>query len=103
MNESRFAQELASLLTDYIDSKYECDQKFFQEENDLSDCCLPPKPKKKQNIKEGIIDLLNNPIFDIELDELHREADKCKYLRSLYLNINALYEGLQALMQLDPE
>lgn len=105
MNKDSFSYELSKLVVGYIDDElkrsrefvdnpYHYDASIDRQEERID---LLHEYAKYGRFPHGIEMILDNPLFEIDKEELFAHGSDKLYLRHVYNNIQMIYEELKAL------
>lgn len=103
MNKDSFSFELSRLITGYIDDHLENEREFRDNPyhrdkhyENLDDPLTIIEGYVDQNRIDCAIDIvLENPLFEVERDEIVAHSNDKEYARHIYLNIGKIYEELK--------
>jgi hypothetical protein len=99
MNEQEFAEQIASVVTQYIQGKFE----DYQERDEVGKADLNRirALRDSRNYKLALLEILENPIFELSPTEVPENAKNLDFCDCLYLNISKLYDELKTLSDAD--
>lgn len=99
MNKDSFSYELSRLITGYIDDHLENEREFrdnpYHHKNLDDPLAIIENYVDQDRIDCAIDIVLENPLFEVERDEIAAHSNDKEYARHIYLNIGKIYEELK--------